>query len=306
MADQQVTKATPFLKWAGGKRQLLAAIEQSLPDFIKLGRRFNYIEPFVGGGAVLFYILDQYGDGLGKAVICDQNHNLIRAYTTIKSQPDLLLEKLQFYRDEYMPRDKEARKDFYYEKREEFNNKPSNDIDNTALMIFLNRTCFNGLYRVNKSGGFNVPFNDAKDPPLYRPDLINAISAALQRVEIIHGDYKNTIEHAGPESFFYFDPPYKPISKTSHFNSYTKTKFDDPEQIRLKEFCDEVNLKGSSFLLSNSDPKNKNPDDTFFEDLYGEYHIETVSARRSVNSKKGGRGKINELLITNPDVSKDQ
>ncbi|MFA5519829.1 MAG: DNA adenine methylase [Spirochaetota bacterium] len=291
-------KAKPFIKWVGGKTQLLGSIEKALPENFAQQKNLTYIEPFVGGGAVLFWILQQYPN-ITKAVINDINPDLTSAYKTIKETPSELIKILQIIQDEYLPLDEGKRKEYFLDKRERFNSKALESVENTALFVFLNRTCFNGLYRVNRKGLFNVPFGRYANPKICDEQTIFADSEILQKVKILTGDFEDTLKYVTSNSFFYFDPPYKPLSETSGFNSYAKEDFNDSEQIRLSNFCKRINLLGHNFILSNSDVKGKNPDDNFFDDLYEQFSIKRVFATRMVNSNAERRGKLTELLITN-------
>ena len=297
----EILYAKPFLKWAGGKGQLLPAIEASLPKGLEFQEDLTYVEPFIGSGAVMFWFLQRFSN-IHSAVINDLNADLTNAYLTIKEEPNELITGLSTIQEEYYLLDSEEnRKAFFLEKRIEFNARIHNRIQSTVLLIFLNRTCFNGLYRVNRNNHFNVPFGRYDRPRICDRDTILADSKLLQKVTILNGDYKETLQFAGKNSFFYFDPPYKPISKTASFNSYAKDSFDDNEQIRLKNFCDTISEKGSKWLLSNSDPKNLNPEDHFFENLYtgDSIYIDRVKAKRAINSDSSKRGEIFELLISN-------
>ena len=291
-------KAKPFIKWVGGKTQLIAEVERLLPKDFSEQKELTYIEPFVGGGAVLFWILKKYPN-ITKAVINDINSDLTTAYKTIRNNSYELIEVLREIQAEYLPLNEENRKEYYLGKRSRFNTKNLESIENTALFIFLNRTCFNGLYRVNSKGLFNVPFGRYANPKICDEQTILADSELLQNVEILTGDFSETIKHTGINNFFYFDPPYKPLSETSSFNSYAKEDFDDKEQIRLGEFCKQIDSLGHSFILSNSDVKGKNPNDNFFDDLYKQFKIQRVFATRMVNANAEKRGKLTELLITN-------
>lgn len=293
--------AKPFLKWAGGKRQLIAEIDRALPKDINERSQLTYIEPFIGSGAILFWFLQKFPN-VQNAIINDINTDLTQAYTIIKKEPKALIKALGKLQAEYHKlNDEESKKLFFLAKRETFNSRILNSLDNTVLMIFLNRTCFNGLYRVNSKNQFNVPFGKYDKPKICDADTIMADSKLLQKVTILNGDYKEVLKYATDDSFFYFDPPYKPISKTSSFNSYAKDTFDDAEQTRLKLFCDDLTEKNYQWLLSNSDPKNVNSDDDFFERLYSgdNIYIKRVKARRSINANSSKRGEINELLISN-------
>lgn len=290
--------AKPFLKWAGGKSQLISEIKKGIP--YNENDSFTYIEPFVGSGAVLFWILTNYPN-IESAIINDVNTDLTDCYKTIKTNVEDLISILFEFENEYnsLENGSEKRKLAYYEKRELFNKRTLSKIEQSALFIFLNRTCFNGLYRVNRKNGFNVPQGNYKKPQICNADNLLAVSKVLQKVEIINGDFAETIEFTNDNSFFYFDPPYKPLSETSSFNSYSKDSFDDNEQIRLKEFCDKLNSLGYSWVLSNSDVKGTNSQDDFFDDLFEQYEIKRVLASRRINANAKKRGELTELLITN-------
>jgi DNA adenine methylase len=291
--------AKPFLKWAGGKTQLITEIEKSLPYEIT-NKKFTYIEPFVGSGAVLFWMLNNFAK-LEKAVINDINEDLINTYKTIASRPKELISILQVLQNEFhgLEGKDEQKKEYYYQKRELYNTREEEKSGQAALFIFLNRTCFNGLYRVNKSNGYNVPIGSYKKPNICDEQNILAVSNVLQKVEILCGDYEATLKEATSNSFFYFDPPYKALSNTSSFNSYAKDEFNDEEQIRLRNFCSKLEKQGHKWMLSNSDVKGKDTNDNFFDEIYSEFSISRVKARRSINANPEKRGELNELLITN-------
>ena len=219
--------AKPFLKWAGGKTQLINDIEKALPKEISKDK-FTYIEPFVGSGAVLFWMLNNFPK-LEKAVINDINADLINTYKTISSRPKELISMLDILQNEYhgLEGKDEEKKEYYYSKRELYNTRKEEQSGQAALFIFLNRTCFNGLYRVNKSNGYNVPMGSYKKSTICDGQNILAVSNVLQKVEILCGDYENTLNFADKNTLFYFDPPYKPLSETSSFNSYAKDEFND-------------------------------------------------------------------------------
>ena len=290
---QTLSKAKPFLKWAGGKTQLLPEIESRLPESIKTGEIDTYVEPFVGGGAVFFHIAQKY-ESIKHFYLFDINEDLVNCYNTIKSDVDSLVEKLKTLEKKFYARKRPQQKDYYYQLRNEFNSDRS-----TAKLIFLNKTCYNGLYRVNSKGEFNVPFGDYKKPTICNEDNLRAVSGILQSAEIICGDFEISKEYITKKTFIYIDPPYRPLSPTASFTSYSKENFANKDQIRLAEFCRRVEAKGAKFLLSNSDPKNEDPTDHFFENHYAEFTIETVKATRAINCKAAGRGQINELIITN-------
>jgi DNA adenine methylase len=291
--------AKPFLKWAGGKSQLINDIEKALPKSLS-NDKFTYIEPFVGSGAVLFWMIGNFPN-LQKAIINDINEDLINTYRTIVSKPNELISILQILQNEFhaLEEQDEAKKEYYYSKRALYNSRKETQTLQAALFIFLNRTCFNGLYRVNRKNEFNVPMGSYKRPTLCDRENILAVSEALQKVQILCGDFEETLNHADNNTLFYFDPPYKPLSETSSFNSYAKDEFNDAEQIRLRDFCRKLDTLGHTWILSNSDVKGKNENDNFFDDLYADFNIQRVNARRSINANPEKRGVLKELLITN-------
>lgn len=290
----------PFLKWAGGKSQLLKEIEKYY--YFENKKITKYAEPFVGGGAVLFDILSKYD--LKEVYISDINRELINAYCVVREAVNELIDILFKLQREYIPLDMDKRKEYYIVKRERFNFLKINDngtldIEKAALMIFLNKTCFNGLFRVNKKGLFNVPMGAYKNPLICDEENLCAVSEKLKNVNIVCGDYKKSYNFIDENTFVYIDPPYRPITETASFTAYTENLFSDNEQIRLAEFVDELNRKGARVVISNSDPKNSNADDDFFENIYAKYKIKRVEASRMINSNSKARGKIKELLISN-------
>lgn len=295
----------PFVKWVGGKRQLLSQLEEMLPKAL-YENEFTYIEPFVGGGSMLFFML-QHFPNIKRVVINDINRNLTDAYLVVKNNAEALLRQLTHIEQQYLGLlTEEERKGFYLKMRYRFNEEELTSIDKTAVLIFLNRTCFNGLYRENAKGKFNVPFGRYAHPTICNEELIYADSELLNRfdVQILNGDFKQTrneIDSFGL-NFFYFDPPYRPLCATSCFNSYVKEKFDDDSQRDLAVFCRQISTIGNvKWMLSNSDCSSKNPDDTFFEDIYDGFDIQRVYASRMVNANGNKRGKLTELLIRNYD-----
>ncbi len=292
-------KAKPFIKWVGGKTQLIEQLEALLPADFDTWEDVTYIEPFVGGGAMLFYMLQTHSN-IKSAIINDINQDLTTCYKVVRDYPAELIASLHDIQREYyaLTTDNE-RKQFFMLMRDEFNTKNITPIRNTTLFFFLNRTCFNGLYRVNKAGLFNVPFGKYETPTICDPDTILSDSKLLQNVEILTGDYQQTLAYAKGNTLFYFDPPYRPLSNTSSFNSYAKEAFNDIAQQRLKDFCDRVEQAGFKFMLSNSDCFNTPLKDRFFEDLYFNYIIDRVWAARSVNANPVKRGKLQEILVHN-------
>lgn len=294
-----MAKAKPFIKWVGGKSQLIEQLDAQLPADFGNWENVTYIEPFVGGGAMLFYMLQRYPN-IQHAIINDINPDLATCYRTVRDTPEQLIESLMDIENAYLILEAEDdRKDFFMAARKRYNEKNLDPIENTTMFFFLNRTCFNGLYRVNKKGLFNVPFGKYANPTICDPVTIRRDSELLQRVEILNGDFEETFEHALGNTFFYFDPPYRPLSDTSSFNDYAKETFNDDAQIRLKKYCDRINKAGFHFMLSNSDCKGKNEEDNFFDALYHAYQIERVWASRSINSNPQKRGKLTEILVRN-------
>lgn len=268
----------PFVKWVGGKRQLLKEIEIHIPDqFTK------YYEPFVGGGAVLFHFQPK------KATINDNNEELVNLYKVIKDSPEKLIQDLKNHKNE---------ETYFYEiraiDREKEKYSTLNKIQRASRIIYLNKTCYNGLFRVNSSGEFNSPFGRYKNPNIMNSITIQAVSNYLNNnnITILNEDYEKSLSKIRKGAFVYIDPPYDPISDSSSFTGYTKNGFDKTEQERLKNVCDKLNSKGVKFLLSNSSTE-------FIKELYKEYNIYFIKAKRSINSKGNGRGEINEVLVKN-------
>lgn len=294
------TQLKPFLKWAGGKSQLLSEIENYYP--FDNGEITKYAEPFIGGGAVLFDILSRYN--LEAVYISDINAELINTYRIIRDDIDGLIEMLMDMQNIFIPMNTEDRKIYYLAKRERFNDLKVNgdesiNIEKAALMIFLNKTCFNGLFRVNKKGLFNVPIGAYKNPMICDKENLQAVSEKLQNVTIVCGDYRESATFIDDSTFVYFDPPYRPITDTASFTAYTEVLFNDEEQLELAKFVDAMHKKGAKVVISNSDPKNSNTEDDFFDNIYSSHKIKRVEATRMINCNSEARGKIKELLISN-------
>ncbi len=292
--------AKPFIKWVGGKSQLLEEIKEKYPPKIE-----KYCEPFVGGGAVLFDILSSKHPET--VLINDINKELINTYSQIKNNCNDMINQLSELQTIYKSHTLEENKAYFYEKRQRYNELKVNgndaeNLEKAALFIFLNKTCFNGLYRVNSKGLFNVPFNNAKNPLLCDEENLRACSEVLQNVEMRVGDYKECKDFIDSNTFVYIDPPYRPLSQTAAFTSYSENGFSDDDQKTLYKFIKEmITEKNAKVLVSNSDPKNTDVNDNFFDDLYDKNHfqIKRVSAARMINSNAKKRGAINELLISN-------
>ena len=289
--------AKPFVKWVGGKSQLLEEIRKKYPQKIE-----KYCEPFVGGGAVLFDILQKFQPK--EVLINDINKELINTYLQVKKHCEELINQLNELQTQYKKLGQEDRKVLFYEKRTRYNALKVNgdeleNLEKATLFIFLNKTCFNGLYRVNSKGLFNVPFNNAKNPLICDAENLRLCSQVLQNVILKTGDYKECESFIDEKTFVYIDPPYRPLTQTSAFTSYSENQFLDKEQIELANFIEKISEKGANILASNSDPKNSDKEDNFFDNLYSNYLIMRVSAKRMINSNAIGRGNIKELLICN-------
>ena len=300
--------AKPFLKWIGGKKQLLKEIERRLPEDIKKTKRIdNYFEPFLGGGAVFFHLKYKYE--IEESFLSDLNPELILTYNVIKKDPDKLIDGLELFESDFLELSDEKRKKYYNDRRAEFNNdlktfnfeKYSKDTIKRAIyMIFLNKTCFNGMFRVNNRGEFNVPIGRYKKPKICdKENLYNVHEVLNDHVTITQRNYLETEVIIPENSFVYLDPPYRPLNKTSSFTSYTSSEFKEEDQIRLSEYFKTLTENKVKVMLSNSDPTNYGNKDDFFERYYDPKMIKTVKAIRSINSNGKKRNKINELMIIN-------
>ncbi len=290
----------PFVKWAGGKNSLIPQITKYYPFELKNGFIERYIEPFVGGGAVLIDILQKYE--IKEAYAFDINIDLINCYNVIKNNVEELINELDKKEKNFIALNDEERQNYFYDIRAEYNSYKLNDkldVKRASEFIFLNRTCFNGLYRVNKDGKFNVPCGKYKNPTICDSNNLRDLSELIKNVIFEYGDYRKSEKYVNNNTFVYFDPPYRPLSATSGFTSYTKEDFNDDNQKELANYFYKLDLKNAKLMLSNSNPKNVNKDDNFFENIYKGFVINEVSAKRMINSNAKGRGEISELLITN-------
>ena len=285
----------PFLKWAGGKTQLLEEIRRKYPAKIE-----RYCEPFVGGGAVLLDVLANFQPK--EVLINDINPELTNTYVHIRDDVEGMIEALSEMQEAFWRRNEEERKEYFYARRERFNELIKQGVstkEKAALFIFINKTCFNGLYRVNSKGLYNVPMGVYKRPPICDAENLRTISELLQNVKVQCGDYSECAEFIDEHTFVYIDPPYRPLTETSAFTAYAKTKFNDEMQRQLGTFVKELSKKGAKIVASNSDPHNMDETDDFFDDIYKTFSIDRIPARRMINSKPDGRGAVNELLIYN-------
>ncbi len=291
----------PFVKWAGGKGSLLNQLNNYYPLELKNGKIECYIEPFVGGGAVLIDILQYYD--VKEAYAFDINIDLINSYNVIKNNVEELITNLKLLEKEYLNLEKDDRKKYFYNIRKQYNSyritKDEMSLQKAIEFIFLNRTCFNGLYRVNKNGDFNVPMGNYKNPTICDEENLRALSELIKNVNFEYGDCKASQKYIKKNTFVYFDPPYRPLNITSGFTSYTKEDFDDENQKELALYYKELNNNNVKVMLSNSNPKNTNKEDCFFENIYKGFNINEVYAKRMINANSNGRGEISELLITN-------
>lgn len=301
------TEAKPFLKWAGGKSQLLEEFNKRLPDKILKSRKIdNYIEPFIGGGAMYFFLTKNYN--IRNSILFDINKELIIGYKVIQEDYKELIAELNDLEMNYLAKSEEKRKEHYYEIRTAYNEqmtdfdyKNYNDewVKRASFLIFLNKTGFNGLFRQNKKGEFNVPVGRYKNPKICDKKNIIEVNKALKNTLILCDDFASAREYVNEKSFVYLDPPYRPLNKTSSFTSYAKDGFTDDDQRRLAKFFRGMDEKAAKLMLSNSDPKNNDPDDNFFDELYMGYKIERVPARRFINCDASKRGAINEIIVRN-------
>ncbi len=299
-AAKRTDMARPFVKWAGGKGQLLDVLRENLPK--EMGKSIEkYAEPFVGGGALLFALISEYS--FKEIYICDNNKELINAYSVIRDYCSELIKTLSDMQTKYSSCvSNQEKQEYYYEQRDKYNCLTLNSdtcVQKAALFIFINRTCFNGLYRVNKKGCYNVPFGKHENPTICDTENLIKISEALQNVTMRSCDYHDVLNFADEKTFVYFDPPYRPLNATSGFTSYTEDQFNDQNQTELADVYKELSARGARVMLSNSDPHNVDENDDFFDDLYSGFEILRVDATRMINSKSSSRGKIKELLIKN-------
>lgn len=298
--------ASPVLKWAGGKSQLLPILNSNYPDELLSGKIHTYIEPFIGGGAVFFDIANKYR--FNEAFLFDTNPELVILYNSIKHDVESVIKALEELSYTYFRKSQEARKDFFYEIRDIYNQEADKSHGfataespnplRAAHTIFLNRTCFNGLFRVNSKGGFNVPYGSHANPNIVFSDRLVAVSQALKKAVIKLTDFSSCEEYISGKTFIYYDPPYRPITQTSHFTAYARGGFNDDDQIRLADTYKRLHSQGVLQLLSNSDPSNY-VEDPFFDELYAGFNIMRVDAKRMINSDAAKRGTLKEILVKN-------
>jgi DNA adenine methylase len=279
MAKDKNKLVAPFLKWVGGKRQIMPTIVEHLPKNIK-----SYVEPFIGGGAVLFHLQPR------KAIINDFNSELVNVYSVIKNNLEELILDLQKHKND---------SEYFYDIRgldRQLNFKNLTDVERASRIIYLNKTCFNGLYRVNNSGEFNSPFGRYKNPNIVNDPTLRAVNHYLNSndIQLRNTDYGEILQEADKNSFVYLDPPYHPVSESSNFTGYVQGGWNQDDQTRLREACDELNKRGIKFLQSNSSTD-------FIKEQYRNYRIHIIKANRAINSDGEKRGEVEEVLIKNYD-----
>jgi len=299
--------AKPFLKWAGGKTQLIFQLESRLPDYVLDSKVIErYVEPFVGGGAIFFFLKSNYL--VKDSFLIDVNPELIMAYKVVQKNHLKLISLLKEMEDDHLQKSEEDRKQNYYLIRDDYNkqlqqiNHDAYNIEwiqRAAYLIFLNKTCYNGLFRLNRNGEFNVPFGRYRNPSICDDVNIKLVHQALKNTKLLCADFSRAGEFIEKDSLVYLDPPYRPLSSTSYFTNYSRQGFDEQDQIKLAQFFKKMDKKGSHLILSNSDPKNRDPTDDFFDKLYSGYKIERVPAKRNINANPNKRGPINELIVRN-------
>lgn len=281
MKTTQAKNIKPFLKWVGGKGQLLNQFEALYPEQYN-----NYFEPFIGGGAVFFSLAPQ------RAHINDINQTLVQTYKNIKTDVENLIDALGKLESEFLVKDTDARKVMYYSLREKYNSLHTEDFERSLYFIFFNKTAFNGVYRENSKGGFNVPMGNYKSPKILDAENLRLVSSALSKTNITSQSYFDAVAKAKAGDFVYFDPPYHPLSETSSFTSYSKDSFSKEDQINLRDLFVELDNRGVFVMLSNSSAP-------FIQEIYSSYNQTPVFASRMINSKGDKRGKISEVVVTN-------
>ena len=287
----------PFLKWAGGKTQLLPALISRLPPGIEDGSVRRYVEPFVGSGALFFALAARHP--VLDYRLYDANEEVALVYSVVRDRVEDLIVRLGVLDEAYREAGNEAREELYYTVRARFNAGGPDPVERAADLLFLNRTGYNGLYRTNARGGYNVPHGRYRRPQVCRPALLRSASGALASARIGAGDFAASADAVDDRTFVYLDPPYRPLTPTASFTAYSRHRFGDEEQRRLAAYVRALDERGALFMLSNSDPRNADPDDDFFDALYEGFVIERVPARRMINRNGSGRGAVSELLVRN-------
>ena len=301
----KILNAKPLVKWAGGKGQLLGDLKRRLPaDILQEKTIPKYVEPFVGGGAMFFYLKNNYK--IGESYLSDNNKDLMLVYKVVKNSYNDLITELSEIEDNHLQKSEEKRKENFYKVRDIYNTQtinyqqPSEEwIKRAGYFIFLNKTCFNGLYRLNSKGEFNVPFGRYKNPRICDDENLKEVHQSLKYTNLLHGDFTKTRDFIDDNTFIYLDPPYRPLNNTSYFTSYSKEGFNDDSQRKLAEFFKEMDRRGAELMLCNSDPRNHNEQDDFFDELYEGFKVERVTAKRNINRDPTKRGIVKELIVRN-------
>lgn len=298
------SKRKPFVKWAGGKYNLSDKILGIAEKYIDIENIDTYIEPFVGGGGMLFSISNKYS--FDKIIISDINKELINTYIQIRDKLEEVISNLSEIEFNYNSLDTiDEKKDFYYKLRDDFNNNIEKNIIDTwqaSLFISLNKLDFNGLYRVNSKGLFNVPFGQRKKANIFEIENLKSVSDFLKNIEIYNMDYTECIKYVDNNSLVYFDSPYRPLPGSNSFTTYTKSSFNDKNQKELSKVCNEVISLGGKFILSNSDPKQIDENDNFFDDLYKDYFINRIEASRNIGANSSSRGNVSEIVVVGKEI----
>lgn len=281
MKSEKSVKVRPFLKWVGGKGQLLGQFSNLYPHEYK-----NYYEPFIGGGAVYFSLEPN------KAHINDINETLIQTYLNIKTDVEVVIDGLKKLEEKFIPKNSDGRKEMFYGLRERYNSLNAKEFDRSLLFLFFNKTAFNGMYRENSKGGFNVPMGNYKNPKILDETNLRLVSSSLKKTKITSSSYSKAVSKAVAGDFVYLDPPYHPLTETSSFTSYSKDNFSADDQLALRNLFVELDKRGVYVMLSNSSSP-------FIQDIYSDYNQFPVLASRMINSKASGRGKISEVVVTN-------
>lgn len=298
-------KATPFVKWAGGKTRLINFITQVLPNKIKTGDIERYIEPFVGGGSVFFHVSNNYK--VKKFIINDNNFSLMASYKTIKKDVGSLINNLSKIRDGYLSLDAENKKKYYYERRDDFNNlkkKVENKrynslfVDFTSLFIFLNKTCYNGLFRLNSNGMFNVPFGKYENQSIFDKDNLRNVNKVLEKAKILNKDFSEIEKYVDENSFLYIDPPYR-VKINNGFLLYNETIFSWKDQIKLAEMTNRLSKKNYNIMVSNANNKD-------VIKLYENFHINYFYRTSVIAGKTNCRGSVKELILTSYEASQSK
>jgi len=303
-------QARPFLKWAGGKSQLLTTFRRFYPPELTSGGIRTYVEPFLGSGAVFFDVVQNYR--ITSALLGDINEELVLCYRVIQKDVHVFMDVLHGYKTNYLRRGPDRRKAYFYEIRSAYNRKrhtidhsrySESWVQRAAQLVFLNKTCYNGLFRMNSKGEFNTPAGSCGNPSIYDEENLLRVAELLQIAEIRRLHFAELGRAVGQHTFVYFDPPYRPLTKSANFTAYSTFQFQDRQQIELATLYRKLAGREARLMLSNSDPRNADPEDDFFDRLYRDFFLHRVTAKRMINSDKTKRGRVREILVLNYRVS---